>query len=123
MAFVADSRIAHVWLRPGNAHTANNAIAFLRSSIQNLGSHKRVGLLRADSGLCDNALLEHLEQSKTAYTTAMRWVQSPCSMPCSVPVGGHCKSVMRQASSGQRLKVLSRPCKTLGARMNTGDLG
>ena len=72
MAFVADSRIAHVWLRPGNAHTANNAIAFLQSSVQNLGSNKRVGLLRANSGLCDNALLEHLEQSKTAYTTAMR---------------------------------------------------
>ena len=30
MAFVADSRmLANVWLRPGNAHTANNAIAFL----------------------------------------------------------------------------------------------
>ena len=56
---------------PFTTHTANNAIAFLRSSIQNLGSHKRVGLLRADSSLCDNALLEHLEQSKTAYTTAM----------------------------------------------------
>jgi hypothetical protein len=52
MAFVADTRmLANVWLRPGNAHTANNAIAFLQSSI------------------------EHLEHSQTPYTVAMRLVR------------------------------------------------
>ncbi|NJS37270.1 MAG: IS1380 family transposase [Brachymonas sp.] len=76
LAFCADSRmIANVWLRPGNAHTANNAIGFLQSSIAHLGAGKRVGLLRADSGFSENAFLQHLEQSQTAYTVAMRLVQ------------------------------------------------
>lgn len=76
IAFCADSRmIANVWLRPGNAHTANNAIGFLQSSIEHLGAGKRLGLLRADSGFSENAFLQHLEQGKTAYTVAMRLVQ------------------------------------------------
>lgn len=76
MAFVADTRmLANVWLRPGNAHTANNAIAFLQSSIEHLGPAKRVGLLRADSGFCDKAFLQHLEQNNTTYTVAMRLVR------------------------------------------------
>lgn len=76
MAFVADTRmLANVWLRPGNAHTANNAIAFLQSSIEHLGPDKRVGLLRADSGFCDKGFLAHLEHSKTPYTVAMRLVR------------------------------------------------
>lgn len=76
MAFVADTRmLANVWLRPGNAHTANNAIAFLQSSIEHLGPNKRVGLLRADSGFCEKAFLDHLEHSKTSYTVAMRLVR------------------------------------------------
>lgn len=76
MAFVADTRmLANVWLRPGNAHTANNAIAFLQSSIEHLGPDKRVGLLRADSGFSDKGFLEHLERNKTPYTVAMRLVR------------------------------------------------
>lgn len=76
MAFVADTRmLANVWLRPGNAHTANNAIAFLQSSIEHLGPDKRVGLLRADSGFCDKGFLTHLEHSKTPYTVAMPLVR------------------------------------------------
>ena len=76
MAFVADTRmLANVWLRTGNAHTANNAIAFLQSSIEQLGPHKRVGLLRADSGFSDKGFLKHLEHSKTPYTVAMRLVR------------------------------------------------
>lgn len=72
MAFVADSRmLANVWLRPGNSASANNAISFLQSSLENLGT-KRVGLVRADSGFCESAFLSHLEQSKLPYTVAMR---------------------------------------------------
>ena len=34
MAFVADARmIANLWLRPGNSHSANNALAFLDDSL------------------------------------------------------------------------------------------
>lgn len=76
MAFVADSRmLANVWLRPGNSSSANNAISFLQSSIENLGPDKRVGLLRADSGFSDRAFLEHLEQHKMHYTVAMKLVR------------------------------------------------
>ena len=72
MAFVADCRmLANVWLRPGNTGSANNAISFLQSSMENLRA-KRVGLLRADSGFCEHAFLTHLEQSKLPYTVAMR---------------------------------------------------
>lgn len=47
MAFVANTRmVANFWLRPGNTHTANNALAFLESTLSKL-SGKRVRLLRA----------------------------------------------------------------------------
>ncbi|MDM7456514.1 MAG: transposase [Tepidimonas sp.] len=74
MAFVADTRmLANVWLRPDNAHTANNAIALLQSGMEHLGSAKRVGLLRADSGFCDKGFLQHLEPF-WATEAAMHWV-------------------------------------------------
>lgn len=76
MSFVADTRmLANVWLRPGNAHTANNAIGFLQSSIQNLGADKRVGLVRADSGFCENEFLAHLENERLRYAVALKMVQ------------------------------------------------
>ena len=78
MAFVADSRmLANVELRPGNAHTANNAIAFLQSSIHNLGAKKRVGLVRADSGFCEKDFLEHLENkdNKLNYVVALKMIR------------------------------------------------
>ena len=78
MSFVADSpMIANVWLRPGNAHTANNAIAFLQSSIHNLGPDKRVGLVRADSGFCESGFLEHLEDrdKKLNCVVAMKFAR------------------------------------------------
>lgn len=81
MAFVADTRmLANVWLRPGNAHTANNAIAFLQSSTEHLGPAKRVGLLRAD---CENRIKELKydfalgtlsRQNFWATEAAMHWV-------------------------------------------------
>lgn len=76
MAFVADTRmLANVWLRPGNAHSANNVISFLQSSIQNLGPDKRVGLVRADSGFCEDGFLRHLEHQQLRYTVALKMVR------------------------------------------------
>lgn len=50
MAFVADCRmIANVWLRSGNAHSANNLFSFLEDTLHKLQG-KKVGLLRGDSG-------------------------------------------------------------------------
>ncbi len=40
LAFVADYHlVANFWLRPGKAHTANNAIAFLDATLANLCKH------------------------------------------------------------------------------------
>ena len=64
LAFVAEARmVANFWLRPGNAHTANNALAFIESTLRHLGS-KTVGLFRADSGFFDEAILSCLEGRK-----------------------------------------------------------
>lgn len=72
MAFVSDTRrVANCWLRPGNSHTANNACAFLDSTLGRLGG-KRVALLRADSGFSDNAFLEELAQKQLHYLIALR---------------------------------------------------
>jgi len=72
MAFVAEVRmVANCWLRPGNSHTANNAQAFLDSTLDKLGG-KQVALLRADSGFCDNAFLQELEGKRLHYIIALR---------------------------------------------------
>jgi hypothetical protein len=56
LAFVAESAHGgHNWLRPGNAHSANNILQFLEATLHHLGD-KIVGLLRADSGFFDEAM-------------------------------------------------------------------
>lgn len=75
IAFVADTRmVANLWLRPGNSHTANNALAFLQASLDRLDG-KRVELLRADSGFGDDGFLTDLEQRKLHYIVAARLQQ------------------------------------------------
>jgi len=75
MAFVADLRmVANLWLRPGNSHTANNVKAFLQATLERLGG-KRVALLRADSGFCDNGFLCDIEQRRLHYIVAARLQQ------------------------------------------------
>jgi len=72
MAFVADTRmIANCWLRPGNSSSANNVQAFLVNTLHRLGG-KHVSLLRADSGFCDSAFLDHLEGRQMHYVVALR---------------------------------------------------
>ena len=72
MAFVADARmIANLWLRPGNSHSANNALAFLDDSLDKLGG-KRIALLRADSGFSDQVFLSDLERRKMHYLIALK---------------------------------------------------
>jgi Transposase DDE domain group 1 len=72
MAFVSDARmIANCWLRPGDAHTANNAENFLHNTLDHLGS-KQVALVRADSGFCSNGFLEVLENKQLHYIVALR---------------------------------------------------
>ena len=72
MAFVADTRmIANCWLRPGNSSSANNVQGFLANTRHRLGG-KHIALLRADSGFCDSAFLDHLEQQQIHYIIAQR---------------------------------------------------
>ena len=72
MAFVADVRmIANCWLRPGNSSSANNAQGFLANTRHRLGD-KHVSLVRADSGFCDSAFLDHLDQEALHYIIALR---------------------------------------------------
>jgi hypothetical protein len=72
LAFVAEARmVANFWLRPGNAHSANNILQFLESTLHHLGD-KIVGLLRADSGFFDEAILIALEGKHIPYIIAAR---------------------------------------------------
>ncbi len=75
IAFVAEARmVANFWLRPGNAHSANNLLQFLESTLAHLGE-KIVGLLRADSGFFDEAILTALEAKRIPYIIAARLTQ------------------------------------------------
>ena len=67
LAFVAECRmVANFWLRPGNSSSANNALQFLESTLRHLES-KIVGLLRADSGFYDDAILTFLQGRHIDY--------------------------------------------------------
>ena len=75
LAFVAEARmVANFWLRPGNSHSANNILQFLESTLHHLGE-KTVGLLRADSGFFDEAVLAALEGKRVPYIVAARLTQ------------------------------------------------
>jgi Transposase DDE domain group 1 len=76
LAFVAEARmVANFWLRPGNSASANNLLQFLESTLHHLGD-KTVGLLRADSGFFDDAILSALEGKRIAYIVAARLNQA-----------------------------------------------
>ena len=75
LAFVAEARlVANFWLRPGDAHSANNVLQFIESTLHHLGS-KTVGLLRADSGFYDQAVLKLLEGRRIDYIISSRLTQ------------------------------------------------
>jgi hypothetical protein len=61
----------HNWLRPGNAHSANHILQFLEATLHPLGD-QGVGLLRADSGFFDEAVLLALEGKRIPYLVAAR---------------------------------------------------
>lgn len=66
--------MANFWQRPGNAHSANNVLRFLESTLHHLGD-KLVGLLRADSGFFDEAIFFALEGKRSPYIIAARLTQ------------------------------------------------
>ena len=63
--------VANFWLRPGNSSNANHTLEFLESTLRHLGN-KTVGLLRADSGFYDDAILTFLQGRHIDYIIAAR---------------------------------------------------
>jgi hypothetical protein len=73
LAFVADiEMVANFWLRSGDAHTANNFMAFLEETLLFL-ENKKIGLLRLDSGFYDKKIFDFLEtrESNIDYIVAV----------------------------------------------------
>jgi hypothetical protein len=56
--------VANFWLRPGDAHTANNFRAFLEETFRFIGD-KKIGLLRLDSCFYSQEIFEDLEGVET----------------------------------------------------------
>lgn len=59
--------VAQFWLRPGNAHCANNLLAFTLELLSNLPRHVRLRLIRADSGFHYDPWLCLLESQGLRY--------------------------------------------------------
>ena len=76
LAFVAEARmVANFWLRPGDAHTANNVLQFLEATVHHLGD-KIIGLLRADSGFYAENVLNWLEEHTIDYIVSAKLTQA-----------------------------------------------
>jgi len=61
-------------VRHGNTSSSNNILEFLQSTLRHLGK-KTVGLLRADSGLFDDAVMRFLHRKSIAYIISARLTQ------------------------------------------------
>jgi hypothetical protein len=120
MAFCADTRmVANFWLRPGNAHTANNTIGFLASTQANLGD-KRVGLLRADSGFSDTAFLSHLEEHGLNHIIALR-LNQPLQRALVTEEGWWALDEgIELVSFDYQAPAWDKPRRVIGIRQDTG---
>ena len=75
LAFIVETKmVVNFWLSPGNTHTANNMVSFLKSTLHHLEG-KTVGLLRADSGFFSDNILSFLEEEKIDYVIAAKLTQ------------------------------------------------
>jgi hypothetical protein len=71
-AFVNDVRmVANCWNRSGNTNSSSNCINFLEETLSIL-QNKKIGLFRADSGFCSEAILEYIEQKSIAYVMSCK---------------------------------------------------
>src|SRR5688572_6193757 len=61
-----------LWLRPGNTKCENNVVAFTMEMLRRLPSYIRIGLVRADSGFCEQSWLELLEERRLSYIVVGR---------------------------------------------------
>jgi len=100
LAFVADWRlVANFWLRPGNAYTTNNALSFIETTLDNLGSTK-VGLFRADSGFYNKEIVSLLNDKRISYIISAKMTQG-----LQHAIVEHCK--WQQVDAGIEVSELS----------------
>lgn len=75
IAFVADVKlVANMWLRSGDASSANNFLSFLEDTMSKLGG-RTVGLVRLDSGFFQSEILDYLEARSLDYIVAARFTR------------------------------------------------
>ncbi len=110
--------VVQFWLRPGNAHCANNLLSFTHELFSNLPRHVRVRLIRADSGFQYDPWLGFFEERGLRYIVAadlslpiqslikkeMRW--EPSEVP-GLEIS-ECIYESRWASRPRRLVILRR---------------
>ena len=73
IAFIADVKlVANMWLRSGNASSANNFLSFLEDTLSKL-KNKTVSLIRLDSGFFQSDILDYLEAKSMQYIVAARF--------------------------------------------------
>ncbi|AYD46374.1 hypothetical protein D6B99_01325 [Arachidicoccus soli] len=64
--------MANMWLRSGDASSANNFLAFLEDTLAKL-KNKEVSLIRLDSGFFQSDILDYLEDSEKKYIIAAKF--------------------------------------------------
>jgi hypothetical protein len=73
LGMIAEAQlVAGFWLRPGNTRSDNNAVAFTLEILGRLPAWLRLGLVRADSGFCDESWLALLEEKRLPYIVVGR---------------------------------------------------
>jgi len=73
LAFIAEAKlVAGFWLRPGNAVSDNNVVAFMLELLGRLPRQVHLRLVRADSGFCHGDWLDLLETQGLAYIVVAR---------------------------------------------------
>jgi hypothetical protein len=73
LGIIAEAKLVlGLWLRPGNTRCDNNVVAFTLEMLRRLPSYIRIGLVRADSGFCEESWLRLLEERGLSYIVVGR---------------------------------------------------
>jgi IS4 transposase len=73
IAFIGDVKlVANMWLRSGDASSANNFLSFLEDTLSKLKG-KVVSLIRLDSGFFQSNILDYLEAKSLEYVIAAKF--------------------------------------------------
>lgn len=73
IAFIGDVKlVANMWLRSGDAASANNFLSFLEDTLSKL-KNKTVSLIRLDSGFFQSDILDYLETKTSEYIVAAKF--------------------------------------------------